>query len=283
VSVYFIDRHGKLAQAVRSALGWVVSDVTGGPASASSLAATSYLPGAQSTVGTPAGVGTELFSLNASGQPSVTYSAGSAGQWQTAALPGTGTGILAADAYQNAGEPSRLFLSSPLSIDEASAPGGSWTSAALPATPATLADSVVLYAATAADYTSALSAAAAAGLPASQVTKSFATAWADTLSGNYLVISVGLAATDALYFNACGWANPSGEIAGSTPFYIVGGPLNSRPGPDAYEEAAAATSSQTPALATDLAYYATHGALPPGVTSVPSAARPVYACSGEPS
>jgi PKD repeat protein len=287
VTVYFVDRHGALAQAVRSALGWLVSEVPGGPAAgpASALAATSYLLGAQSIVGAPAGVGTELFSLSASGQPSVTYSGsgGSSRRWRTVALPGTGTGILAADAYQNAGEPSRLYLSGPVSVDTASTPGGPWTSAALPATPATLADSVVLYAATAGDYASALPAAAAAGLPASQVTKSFATAWADTLSGNYLVIAVGLAATDALYFNVCGWANPSGEIAGSTPFYIAGGPLNSRPGPDAYEEAAAAASSQTPALAADLAYYATHGTLPPGVTSLPSGARPVYACSGDPS
>jgi hypothetical protein len=276
-AVYFLDAHGKLAQAVRGPLDWMVSEVPGAPASTSALAAAGYLLGAQSAADGPVRVGTEVFTLNSSGQPSVTYSG------HTVSLPGTGSAILAADAYQNAGEPSRLFLSGPLSVDEANAPGGPWTVTALPDTPATLADRVVLYAATTSDYTAALDAAAAAGLPASQVTKAFATAWADTLSGNYLVISVGLAATDALYYNVCGWPNPSGEIPGSTPFYTVGGPLNSLPGPDAYEEAAAKTASQTPALATDLAYYATHGALPSGVTTLPPVARPVYACSGDPS
>lgn len=273
-TVYFVDGRGELAQAVRGPLGWVVSEVPGAPASATALAATSYLSGPQSAVGGPVSTGTELFTLNSSGQPSMTYSG------QSVPLPGTGSSILAADAYQNAGEPSRLFLSGPLSVDEASSPGGSWTSTALPTTPATLADSVVLYAATAADYRTALNAASMAGLPASQVSESFATAWADTLSGNYLVISVGLAATDALDYNVCGWPNPSGEIPGGTPFYIVSGPLNSLPGPDAYEEAAAQTASQTPALAADLTYYATHGTLPSGVTAPPPAARPVYACSG---
>src|SRR5262249_15999515 len=160
--------------------------------------------------------------LNASGQPFVTYSSTSSGQWQTASLPGTATGILAAEAYQNAGEPSRLYLSGPADasnspeaarpaaslpsqsasppssqppfLDPARARDGSWTSAALPASPATLAQRVVLYAATASDDATALSAANAAGLPASQVTQDFATAWADTLSGDYLVIAVGLAA-----------------------------------------------------------------------------------------
>jgi hypothetical protein len=283
VSVYFIDGQGRLSVA---SPGGVAAPLAGGPSGkVTGLAATSYLLGAQSTAGGPTGVGTEVFTLSASGQPSVTYR--SSAQWQTVALPGTGTALLAADAYQVGGEPSRVFLSgSPLSVDQASTPGGTWTSAALPATPATLADSVVLYAATAADDTTALSAATAAGLPASQVTQDFATAWADTLSGDYLVIAVGLAATDALDYNVCGWPDPSDEDGGSTPFYLTGGsanPLNSLPGPDAYEEAAAKTASQTPALATDLAYYATHGALPSGVTTPPAEASTVYACSGDPS
>lgn len=282
VSVYFIDGQGRLSAA---APGGVAEPVPGGPAGAvTALAATSYLVSAQSTAGGPVGTGTEVFTLGASGQPSVTYRTGSTGPWQTTALPGTGTALLAADAYQNAGEPSRVFLAGPLSVDVDQ--GGTWTSAALPTSPATLADSVVLYAATASDDATALSAAAAAGLPGSQVTQDFATAWADTLSGDYLVIAVGLAATDALDFNVCGWPDPSNEDGGSTPFFIAGGsarPLNSLPGQDAYEEAAAKTASQTPALATDLAYYATHGALPAGVTTPPAEANPVFACSGSPS
>jgi hypothetical protein len=35
-------------------------------------------------------------------------------------------------------------------------------------------------------------------------------------------------------------------------------------------------------LAADLAYYAVHGALPPGVTALPTSAGPQYACAGSP-
>jgi hypothetical protein len=123
-------------------------------------------------------------------------------------------------AYQ----PTQLFLSGAAGAmtedSGAGAPAGAWTTQALPASAATFKDRVVLYAAAPADDTAALTA-AAAGIPAGQVTTSFATAWDDTLSGGYLVISVGQAATGALYCNACGWANPSVDIPGSTPFYDV--------------------------------------------------------------
>jgi hypothetical protein len=146
-----------------------------------------------------------------------------------------------------------------------------------------MADRVVLYAATAADAATAQAAAGAAGLPAGQVTQSFATAWADTLSGSYLVIAVGAAATGALDYNQCGWANPSTAVGGSTPFYIVAGPLATLPGADAYESGTASAAAQTQARTTDLAFYALHGSLPSGVTSLPAAAGPVRACSGSPS
>ena len=97
------------------------------------------------------------------------------------------------------------------------------------------------------------------------------------------MISVGPAAADALYFNVCGWAKPSGASPDSTPFYIAGGPLSSLSGADAYEEAAPATASQTPSLAADLAYYAVHGTLPAGVTALPTPAAPKFTCAGSPS
>jgi hypothetical protein len=53
-------------------------------------------------------------------------------------------------------------------------------------------------------------AASEAGLPAGQVTQSFATAWKQASSGEYLVIAVGRPAGTALYYNVCGWSNPSG-------------------------------------------------------------------------
>ncbi len=141
---------------------------------------------------------------------------------------------------------------------------------------------VALYAATPAGYQAALSAASAAGLPAAQVTQSFATAWNEAGSGEYLVITVGGSADAALYYNARGWTNPSGLPAGSTPFYFATPPLNSLPGMNEYENAAGQTVVGTAALATDLAYYATHGQLPPGVATLPAAAGPVNACSGTP-
>lgn len=152
----------------------------------------------------------------------------------------------------------------------------------LPDTAATFVDPVRLYAATPADYQDALSAASAAGLPATQVIRSFSTAWADTLSGHYLVIAVGHSADDALGRNACGWVNPSGTGPESTPFHITGAPLDKLPGENAYENAAAAVPSLSSQRAADLAYYATHGQLPAGVTSLAAAATPKPTCSGAP-
>jgi hypothetical protein len=202
-------------------------------------------------------------------------------------LPGTGRAITGASAYPVAYQPTQLFLAGAagaLTEDStAGAPSGAWTTQALPGSPSAFQDRVLLYAATPGDAAAALTAAAGAGLPAAQVTTSFATAWDDTLSGGYLVISVGQAATSALYYNACGWANPSIDIPGSTPFYDVTGPLDTLPGPDAFEDGAAATASLAQQRVTGLAYYAVHGTLPPGVTSLPAAAGAVHACSGSPS
>ncbi len=281
--VIFRGSHGTLADLTEAGTGqWRPGELPGAPAPGQALAATNYLLGNGAT-GPP---GEEVFYLTAAGQPTVSYSAGAG--WQTAALPAAaGDSIIGASAYQVTGQPTQLFLSGAAGALQAdssgSGPAGPWTAASLPSTPATFADRVVLYAATPADQASALSAAQAAGLPASQVTGAYATAWDDTLSGNYLVIAVGLAATDALYYNVCGWANPSGDIPGSTPFYIVGGPRDTLPGAGGYEDAAAGTTAQTPQLAADLAYYAVHDALPPGVTALPAVAGPQYACAGSPS
>ena len=51
---------------------------------------------------------------------------------------------------------------------------------------------------------------------------------------------------------------------------------------NAYENGAGQTAADTATLTTDLAYYATHGTLPTGVTTLPQAAPPAYACSGTP-
>ena len=201
------------------------------------------------------------------------------------ALPGTATAILGIGDYPAEGQPQRLFLADgpALELDASGAVGRVWTTTMLPDTAATFADTVMLYAATPADYAAALSAASAAGLPAAQVTRSFSTAWSGTLSGDYLVIAVSEPANDALHFNACGWANPSGASPGSTPFHIAAAPLEQLPEADAYENAAAGSAPQSRKRAAGLAYYAAHGQLPAGVKALPAAATPAFACSGEPS
>jgi hypothetical protein len=153
----------------------------------------------------------------------------------------------------------------------------------LAADPSLFRDNVSLYAADPTDYQAALAAASAAGLPASQVTQSFDTAWKQASSGEYLVIAVGGPADTALYYNVCGWDNPSGLPGGSTPFYYGSTPLNSVPSMDLYENGAGQTAADTATLSAGLAYYAVHGILPPGESSLPASAAPVYACSGSPS
>ena len=109
-------------------------------------------------------------------------------------------------------------------------------------------------------------------------------AWADTLNGDtYLVFAVGGPAVGALYSNKCGWSNPSGLPAGGTPFFYYVGEWNTPPGPDAFVDAASDTAADTQTLATDLAYYALHGTLPPGVTTTPAPVGPPTSCVGSPS
>jgi hypothetical protein len=301
-AVFYTSDSGKLAEATQAGLLWHVTSLPGAPAAKGGLAATTYLlpsvlpatpgdfpnpPGTLTDSSVSRPLGTEAFYLTASGAPAVTYDNGTG--WQTATLPGTGASVVGATAYQVEEEPSDLFLAGPDGLTEETTgarsgdPAGTWTSITLPATPATWADQVVLYAADSADATAARAAASAAGLPASQVTTSFAAAWADTLSGEYLVLAVGAPAVGALYTNVCGWANPSALPAGSTPFSYVLGPVNKVPGADTYVDSAAATAASTQALATDLAYYALHGALPAGVTSLPAAVGPSRTCTGSPS
>jgi len=219
-----------------------------------------------------------VFWLSSLGQAAVT--SGSGTQWQTTTLPGTATSILAVSTYP--GLPQEVFLADGATLRLDASTGSGWTGTTLPSTPATFASRVLLYAATPGDEVSAIASASAAGLPASAVTQDFATAWAAALTGNYLVIAVGQAADDALYFNTCGWSNPSGEGAGGTPFDLASEPLDQLPGVDLDENGAAATASQTPALATDLAYYATHGKLPAGVTKLPAQGTPARVCAGSP-
>jgi len=269
-SVFFVDEMGSLAEATSVGSTWAVHVLPGTTATTSLAAATVPLASG--------GLTPEVFWLSRLGQPALT--SGSGTKWQTSALPGTATSILAVSTYP--GLPQELFLADGTTLRLDARTGSGWTATTLPNTPVTFASRVLLYAATPGDDTTASTAASAAGLPASAVTEDFATAWAAALTGNYLVIAVGQAADDALYFNTCGWSNPSGEGAGGTPFDLASEPLDHLPGVDLYENAAAATATQTPPLAADLAYYATHGTLPAAVTTLPAQSTPSAVCAGSP-
>nr|MDQ2815917.1 PKD domain-containing protein [Actinomycetota bacterium] len=270
--VFFVDARGKLAEANQAGPRWAVHELPG-------TTGTTALEAASHPVSSSL-LGSEVFWLAQGGKPALTAWTGQ--QWQTSMLPGAATSIAAVSVYP--GQATELFLgdATTLQLDANEGSGTAWTSTTLPGTAATLGDRVLLYGATPGDVASARSAAAAAGLPAGRVTGSFSTAWAAALSDNYLVIAVGATASNALYFNTCGWADPSGEGAGGTPFDLARAPLNRLPGVDLYEDGAAATVSQTPPLSADLAYYATHGTLPPKVTKLPAAAAPARVCSGQP-
>ncbi|WP_051452037.1 PKD domain-containing protein [Actinospica robiniae] len=272
IDVFFIDASGHLAVADLSASGtWQTQEIVGTPSAGSKLVATSTL----TSSGT---VTDEVFYPTSAGTAAVTYWNGTA--WQTGTLPGTATAINAVSSNIVPGSSQQVFLANAgtPSLDTSSAPGTAWTSSALPGTPTAYPGTVLLYAATSGDKTTALAAASYAGLPSSQVTTSFAAAWAATLSGNYLVITVGQAAANALFDNACGWTNPSADDPGTTPFDYVVRPLNVTL-TNLFLVGAASTTSKTPQRTDDLAYYAVHGALPSGA-SVPAVASPGHSCLG---
>jgi hypothetical protein len=272
IDVFFVDAAGKLAVAALGASGtWQTQEIAGTPASGSKLMATN-------TLTSTGAVTDEVFYLTSAGTAGVTYASGAT--WQTATLPGTATAITGISGNIVPGSTQQVFLTNAgtPSLDTSSSPGAAWSSSALPSTPTVYPGTVLLYAATSADDTTALAAASYAGLPAGQATTSFATAWAATLSGNYLVITVGQAAENALFDDPCGWANPSADDPGTTPFDYVTRPLDVTL-TNLFLVGAAATTAKTPQRTDDLAYYAVHGALPKGAT-VPTIASPGHSCLG---
>jgi cell wall-associated NlpC family hydrolase len=240
---------------------------------------------ATNVVFSSAELSTEVFSLSASGEPLLSSLEG--GTWSTAVLPGSAMRLLGLSGYPAPEGTERLYLGGPAGIeaDLLRPDQGTLdltTTASLPTSETGPTGRIVLYAATPAGLRAATHARALAGLPATAVTGSYAVAWDDALSSDYLVVAVGVAATDALSFNACGWANPSEDGTGSTPFNVVSGLQDGPPGATNFEEAAGATESDTAALADDLAFYAVHHRLPAAATVLPSLATPELLCRGEP-
>jgi hypothetical protein len=139
---------------------------------------------------------------------------------------------------------------------------------------------LVLYAADRGDMTIAAHIARSLALPASSVTGMFKQAWKDAAGNKDLVIAVGEPAANALYFNACGWTDPLGWPAGSTPFYYPGYPLRRPPAPNYFELASTPTTAGTTQLATQLTQYALTGTLPSDGSQPVAATPPTLTCEG---
>lgn len=139
------------------------------------------------------------------------------------------------------------------------------------------ADQVLLYAAETADYQMARGIAAALGLPSTSIQNDFSVIWGHVSSGNYLVIAVGGAALDALYFNPCGWANPAGEAGGHTPFATTG-PTYTLPGANYFINGAGSTAADTFYISAAYAYYAMNNVYPSDFPSPPTPENPSSTC-----
>jgi len=144
-----------------------------------------------------------------------------------------------------------------------------------PAVPGT----VVLYAADPQSMAIAAADAKRLALPAGGVTGNFETAWNDAAAGSDLVLAVGAAASDALYYNTCGWTNPAGTSAGSTPFFYPGAPLQ-RGETDAFEVADGTSTAATALLTTQFAQYALAGTVPDDGGKPVGPAGPTDSCLG---
>lgn len=141
---------------------------------------------------------------------------------------------------------------------------------------------LVLYAADKASMAVAARTARALALPPGDVTGRFSRAWADVAGGRALVLAVGEPAANALYFNVCGWTDPAGIPAGSTPFYYVGEPFRRPPGRNYFELADMSTAAGTALLTTQLTQYALAGTLPDYGSEPAAPAPPTLTCKGSP-
>ena len=139
---------------------------------------------------------------------------------------------------------------------------------------------IVLYAADKYDMATAEQVRRSLALPATNVTGTFKQAWKDTAAGRDLVIAVGEPAADALYFNVCGWTDPAGWPAGSTPFYYPGYPIRSSIGRNYFELASTPTTADTSKLLTELTQYALTGSLPGSGPTAIAATPPALHCEG---
>ena len=141
---------------------------------------------------------------------------------------------------------------------------------------------IVLYAADRVSMATAVGEAKSLALPASDVTGTFVTAWNDLTGGSDLLLAVGKAADNALFYNPCGWTNPAGTGAGSTPFSYLGLPLQQPAGANNYEPSDGNTTAATAALTAQLSHYALAGTLPNEGVTPASISLPTKKCLGSP-
>ncbi|HET9169288.1 MAG TPA: DUF1906 domain-containing protein [Actinospica sp.] len=145
-----------------------------------------------------------------------------------------------------------------------------------------LATPVVLYAADADSMAIAQAEAQQLALPAANLTGNFETAWTDASSGSDLVITVGIAASNALFHNPCGWTNPVGQAPGHTPFGYASVPLQTgRSG--VFEGADGSTDAATQAMSEQFAQFAIAGTVPNESAAQPlGSITPGSTCLGSP-
>ncbi|HET9173259.1 MAG TPA: PKD domain-containing protein [Actinospica sp.] len=279
-SVYYLDREGRLVAPFANRLGVrkgspLAASPTGvffldtaGRLAVATPTGSEEIPGTPTATSTLTATADAVFYLTGPGAPGVTARTGST--WRASVLPGAGTTIVGAT-------PAQLFLADHGSLTLDTRSGASWTDSTLPSTPTAYPGTVLLYAANAADAATARKAAAYAGLPSTQVTTDFRTAWAATLSGDHLVIAVGQSAANALYDNPCGWSNPSRADGGSTPFSNVEHAVDT-PMTNLFVLGTAADPTLQTTAVDDLSYYAVHGALPTGAGTLPTLAQPGHVC-----
>jgi hypothetical protein len=141
---------------------------------------------------------------------------------------------------------------------------------------------IVLYAADKASMAVAVAAAQRLALPLTDVTGNFTDAWNDVAGGSDLVLSVGQAALNGLNNNTCGWPDPAGTGAGSTPFYYAGQPLAQPAGPDVFENSAGTSTLLTALVTARLMHYALAGTLPDEGGQPVGPNAPTQACLGSP-
>lgn len=141
---------------------------------------------------------------------------------------------------------------------------------------------IMLYAAGQHDFQIALGAAAMSGISHSQITGDFTTAWNAVASGQKMVIAVGGAAVNALYYNPCGWSNPANQPGGHTPFIMINTPLDTMPGANYFVNAAGVSALDTLQIACARVYYAVTGRTPTAFTTVPKVLTPAERCVGSP-